>query len=158
MSTPRTSSGVTGTDRYSSEHTDDSAPSPEAARIERDIERTRGELGDTAQALANKADVSGRLKERAQATTDTARAEVEEVRDQAQAAAHRVTDQVRESARTVADTARTVTDRTMDQLPPPARDRVARMATTVKEQPVPTAMVVMAVVMVLRWLMRRRTR
>jgi Protein of unknown function (DUF3618) len=50
--------------------------SPE--EIRRDIEQTRGELGDTVEALAQKADVKTQAKERLDAARQTAREKKEE--------------------------------------------------------------------------------
>ncbi len=55
----------------------DEQRSPE--EIRRDIEATRGELGDTVEALAAKADVKAQAKERVQETADDVKQKVSSV-------------------------------------------------------------------------------
>jgi hypothetical protein len=57
------------------------ARSPE--EIRRDIEETRGELGDTVEALAAKADVKAQAKERVSETTEDLKQKVSDVTPEA---------------------------------------------------------------------------
>jgi hypothetical protein len=68
-----TGTGTTGTARETR--------SPE--EIRRDIEETRGELGDTVEALAAKADVKAQAKERVSETADDLKQKVSDVTPQA---------------------------------------------------------------------------
>ncbi|XVV06355.1 DUF3618 domain-containing protein [Actinosynnema sp. CA-248983] len=74
-----------------------------------DIERTRGDLGDTVEALVHKADVPARVKESAhekvEQVKDTARHSAEQVKDTAQHGADRVKDTARHGAEQVKDSA-----------------------------------------------------
>jgi hypothetical protein len=150
-STRRTPPGATQAGRAASKTTGQDQTPPETAAIEHDIEHTRQQLGETVQALADKADVPERVKDKVHATTDTARAKADEVTHQAQEGAHALA----AKAGDVAGQAKTLTNQTLEQLPPPVRERVEQTATTARQRPVPTAVVVLVVVLLLRRLLRR---
>jgi hypothetical protein len=59
--------------------------------IEKDIERTRDELGDTVNALSHKLDVKGRVQDKAAETKDHV---VDRARDTKAAAVHKASDAV----------------------------------------------------------------
>ncbi len=65
----------------------------------------------------------------------------------------RVKDKVHAATDTVQ--AKTLTNQTLEQLPPPVRDRIEQTATTARRRPMPTAVVVVVAVLVLRRLFRR---
>ncbi|WP_280390088.1 DUF3618 domain-containing protein, partial [Nocardia wallacei] len=70
--------------------TDAEAATPtEPDAIRRDIERTRAELGETVDALAHKADVSARAKEKLHDTSTAAQAKASELSARAEDAAGR---------------------------------------------------------------------
>ncbi len=105
------------------------------------IERTRGELGQTVDALAAKADVKGRARERVQGVTDTVKGRVGELRDRAtgltgaaREKASELTGSVKDRASTltgtVHDTAVGVRDKAVDAAPT-SRHRSAADAETV---------------------------
>jgi hypothetical protein len=111
------------------------------ASIERDIEHTRAELSETVQALADKADVPARVKEKVAATAESAQAAAQQVTHQVQETAQQVTHQVQGRRRTSsrprpADAA----NQAMDRLPPPVRTRIGQLTATAKRRPVPTAL------------------
>jgi dsDNA-specific endonuclease/ATPase MutS2 len=129
------------------------------ASIERDIEHTRAELSETVQALADKADVPARVKEKVAATAESAQAAAQQVTHQVQETAQQVTHQVQEGAHVVAAKAADAANQAMDRLPPPVRTRIGQLTATAKRRPVPTALtaaaLVAAVLLVLRQLLRR---
>jgi len=105
------------------------------------IERTRGELGQTVDALAAKADVKGRARERVQGVTDTVKGRVGELRDRAtgltgaaREKASELTGSVKDRASTltgtVHDTAVGVRDKAVEATPT-SRHRSAADAETV---------------------------
>ena len=57
----------------------DGQKTPEPEEIRQEIVEAREELGDTVEALAEKADVKGRAKQKAAATQETVKAKVGEV-------------------------------------------------------------------------------
>jgi hypothetical protein len=71
------------------------------AALRADIERTRAELGDTIEALAGKADVTGRAKEAAGAATAKVRQRSEQVVHDIAERAHHVQEALPEKARDV---------------------------------------------------------
>lgn len=108
----------------------------EPAEIKRDIERTRAQLADTVDALASKANVSARVKEKAHETAETVQAKTEHMTGQA----------------------KDVTDQALAKLPPPAREKVEQAAATARQKPVPTAAAAAGLLFVVWWLARRRNK
>jgi ElaB/YqjD/DUF883 family membrane-anchored ribosome-binding protein len=98
-------------------------------QIRADIEQTRRDVGDTAAALAQKADVKA----------------------QARAKREQIKTRIREKA---SDTARRVGERT----PPPVKRAASSASTTVKQHPVPVGVGAAALVgaVLLGWRLRRR--
>ncbi|MET0237445.1 MAG: DUF3618 domain-containing protein [Kibdelosporangium sp.] len=107
------------------------ATPPGADEIRADIERTRQELGDTAEALAHKVDVPARAKEKANEVLDTTKAKAaaakETVTVKAEQAMH--TAQVK-----AADVSRQAYQ-TIDKLPEPAAKPARRVLTLLRERP-----------------------
>ncbi len=112
-----------------------------ADQLRERIERTRGELGQTVDALAAKADVKGRARERVQGVTDTVKGRVGELRDKAtgltgaaREKASELTGSVKDRASTltgtVHDTAVGVRDKAVEAVPT-SRHRSAADAETV---------------------------
>jgi len=114
-------------------------PTPD--EIRRDVARTRRELSDTAAALAHKADVPARVKEKAVAVKDVAAAKAEEVKH----TAADMTEQAQETVR-----------RTMDGLPQPVAQRVRDLVAAIRQRPVPFAVGAVVSIVVLRWVVRGR--
>jgi ElaB/YqjD/DUF883 family membrane-anchored ribosome-binding protein len=107
--------------------------------IERDIEQTRQELGDTAAALAQKADVKGQ-----------AQAKLEDVKSQAREKVESVKDTAREKTETFSQKAREAT-------PESAGAAAQQAAGTAKENPVPLAIAgAFAAGFVTGWILKRR--
>jgi ElaB/YqjD/DUF883 family membrane-anchored ribosome-binding protein len=67
----------------------------EPAEIRADIEETRSEVGDTAAALAEKADVKARAEEKATEVKERAQEKATEVKERAQSQASQAGEQVR---------------------------------------------------------------
>ncbi|RSM87868.1 DUF3618 domain-containing protein [Kibdelosporangium aridum] len=103
---------------------------PDANDIRHDIERTRRELGDTAEALAYKANVPARTKEKATEVLDTAKAKAADVAEQAQ--------------------------QKIDNLPEPAAQRARGLIVAVKKRPGTFVAGAVASLVVLRRMTRRR--
>jgi ElaB/YqjD/DUF883 family membrane-anchored ribosome-binding protein len=80
-----------------------STPEPEkgasVSELEADIERTRSELGDTVEHLADKLDVKARAKHRIEETKADVADHVEEVKGQVAAVAHRTKDALTDDGR-----------------------------------------------------------
>jgi ElaB/YqjD/DUF883 family membrane-anchored ribosome-binding protein len=102
--------------------------SPELEQIQREIVEKREELGDTVEALAQKADVKGRTKRKVAETQETVKAKVGEVHEK-------------------------VSDATPDQ----ARQTAVQAAKSVRERPLP-AIAIAAFVggLMVGWLLARR--
>jgi len=111
-------------------------PPTEPAQLKRDAEQTRERLGDTMDALAHKMDVPARVKEKVHDTTTTVQAKADEVMTHA----------------------KNLTDQAMAKLPPPARERIEQASTTVRQRPLPAAVITAAVMLVVWLLARRRNR
>ncbi|MET9229590.1 DUF3618 domain-containing protein [Lentzea sp. NPDC003310] len=84
-------------------------------QLQRDVERTRRELGETVEALAHKVDVPGRVKEQAHETA-------ERVRSQAQETADRVKVQAQETRLKLT----AATNGAVDALPEPVAQQVEK--------------------------------
>jgi len=80
-----------------------------ADQLRERIERTRGELGQTVDALAAKADVKGRARERVQGVTDTVKGRVGELRDKATGLTGAAREKASELTGSVKDRASTLT-------------------------------------------------
>src|SRR3954452_5128941 len=93
--------------------------SPE--EIQRDIDETREELGDTAAALAQKADVKGQAKAKAEDVKQHARAKAEGVKEAARQKKSESTSKAREAA------------------PDSATGAAEQAASTAQQNPVPLA-------------------
>ncbi|RKT53990.1 DUF3618 domain-containing protein [Saccharothrix australiensis] len=96
------------------------------AALRADIEKTRGELGDTVEALVHKADVPARVKE-------TAHEGVEQVREGATTVAERVNtaavvaaEKAQETAAKVSTQVSDKASHAVDALPPPVAEQVRR--------------------------------
>ena len=106
--------------------------------IERDIEQTRRELGETAAALAQKADVKGQAK-----------AKVEDVKDQARERAQSVKESAREKREALGQ-------KTRETTPESAGAAAQQVAGTAKENPVPLAIAgAFAAGLVVGWILKR---
>jgi len=105
---------------------------PETERLRAEIEQTRGQLGETVQALSYKMDVPGRARDKLHETRDAAQDMARQVAYQATEAAHSAT----------------------AKLPEPVRERGQQAVGAVRRRPVPIAVAVLAVLL-LGWLLRR---
>ncbi|ASO21894.1 hypothetical protein FHR81_003543 [Actinoalloteichus hoggarensis] len=99
-----------------------------------DIELTREELGDTVEALAQKFDVSNRLKGEFHGRTDAMRASASHLGERAEAWVSRAS----------------------EKLPPPVSRRFDQAVSSVRENPGPAAAVTLVALLVLRRLTRRQ--
>ena len=104
---------------------------PDVERIEQEIEQTRGELADTVEALAYKADVPARARERATAVKERA---TESAAHAAHAARERA-DQATHVARERADQAAQVARERADQAAQVARQRADQAVHAAQEAP-----------------------
>ncbi|NUT94790.1 MAG: DUF3618 domain-containing protein [Saccharothrix sp.] len=131
------------------------------AELRADIERTRGDLGDTVEALVHKVDVPARVKETAhekvEQVKDTAQQGAVQVKEQAATVAERVNtaaavaaEKAQEAASKVTVQASQVTDRAVQALPQPVAEQVRR-------HPAALALGAVAAVLVLWRLTRGRS-
>jgi methyl-accepting chemotaxis protein len=129
---------------------------PSKAGVEQDIERTRKHLGDTVHALADKADVPARVKEKVHATTEAVHAQADEMKQKVSHQMHEGAQVLAAKAEDVADQAKTLTNQAMEQLPPPVRERVEQVATKARQQPMQFAVGAVVAFLLLRWVLRGR--
>lgn len=100
-----------------------------ADQLRERIERTRGELGQTVDALAAKADVKGRARERVQGVTDTVKGRVGELRDKATGLTGAAREKASELTGSVKDRASTLTG-TVHDTAVGVRDKAVEAAPT----------------------------
>jgi ElaB/YqjD/DUF883 family membrane-anchored ribosome-binding protein len=102
--------------------------------LRRDIEQTRSELGDTVEALAQKADVKAQVSEKAEESKAALRQRQERLKATVSGARERVAEATPEDAKRAA----------------------SRVAHTAEERPFPAIGVALAAGFLLAWLLRRR--
>lgn len=110
--------------------------------LQRDVERTRRELGETVEALAHKVDVPGRVKEQAHETA-------ERVKGQAQETAVRVKEQAQETVAKMT----AATNQAVDSLPEPVAVQVEKA----RRHPGAMAAALIALIVAI-WAISRRNR
>jgi len=101
------------------------AAKPTTAELKEDIERTRADLADTVEALAYKADIPSRMKDRARATSATVKQRTSQMTEQA-----------------------------MAKLPPPAREKAEHAVAAARSNPKQMA-VVLGMLLTLWVMLRR---
>jgi hypothetical protein len=124
---------------------------PEELRA--DIEQAREALGETAEELVAKFDLGARSKDALEGATDRLRQGGGTVADTARQGAQQLGEQVKDGSARVLDQAK----RALDELPEPVRDRGRDAVAVVRQRPVPTLAVVVAL-LVLWQVIRRLTR
>jgi len=129
-------------------------PTPDQVR--REVVKTRRELSNTVEALAHKADVPARVKEKAGEVTTAAKEKAVAVKDVAAAKAEEAKHLAVAAAEDVAEQAQETARKTMDGLPQPVAQRLRDFAEAVRERPVPFAIGAVVSVVVLRWVVRGR--
>jgi hypothetical protein len=111
----------------------------DASKVREEIAQERIELGETVRALAEKADVKGRVQKKAAESVE-----------QAQDKAGQVVGQVQQKAGQLDDRIRSAT-------PDPIVSGVHTATTSVRRRPLPAAAVLLlAVALILGWRLRRR--
>jgi hypothetical protein len=119
---------------------------PDATKIREDIQRTRQQLGDTVEALARKADVPARAKEKAAEVRDTAKAKAAVAKDAVMAKA----DQAMHAASDASEHA-------VDKLPQPVAQRANRVIAAIRQRPaVFVAGAIVSIVLLRRVVFRKR--
>ncbi|MDQ4010144.1 MAG: DUF3618 domain-containing protein [Actinomycetota bacterium] len=118
--------------------------------IRQNIERTREQLGDTVEALAHKADVPARVKDKVHDTKETAQVKAEEVIQQVLEG----TEPLQAKAGEMALQAQRLIHQALEKLPPPVAERIEPLIATARQRPLPAAAVAVAVLLVLRRLLR----
>jgi predicted RNA-binding protein Jag len=118
--------------------------------IRQDIERTRAQLGETVEALAHKVDVPARVKDKVHDTKQTVQAKAEQATQRLQES----TPALQAKAGEMASQAQRLIHQTLDKLPPPVAQRIEPLIATARQQPLPAAAVAVAVLLVLRRLLR----
>jgi ElaB/YqjD/DUF883 family membrane-anchored ribosome-binding protein len=106
----------------------------ELTEIQRDIEQTRAEFSDTVEALAGKADVSGRVKEKVGETRENVKSKTEKVMRKVH---------VR-------------TDEMLAKLPPPTRERLDQVTSAIRRRPLQATAIAVGAGLAMGWLFRRR--
>jgi cell division septum initiation protein DivIVA len=121
--------------------------------LQRDVERTRRELGETVEALAHKVDVPGRVKEQAQETAGRVKEQAQEtavrVKEQAQETAERVKEQAQETRQRLT----AATDEAIGSLPEPVAEQVEKA----RRHPGAIAAALIALIVAI-WAISRRNR
>jgi hypothetical protein len=103
---------------------------PDATKIREDIQETRQKLGDTVEALAHKADVPARAKEKAHEVLDTTKAKATVAMDKA--------------------------EHVVDKLPEPAAKRAGALIAAIRQRPGVFLTGTVVTFMVLRRVVRRK--
>jgi hypothetical protein len=118
--------------------------------IRQDIERTREQLGETVEALAHKADVPARVKDKVHDTQQTVQVKAE------QATQHFLegTESLQARAGEVALRAERLIHQALEKLPPPVAERIEPLIAAARQRPLPAAAVAVAVLLVLRRMLR----
>jgi hypothetical protein len=119
--------------------------------IRQDIERTREQLGETVEALAHKADVPARVKDKVHDPKETVQVKAEEVTQQVLEG----TETLQAKAAEMARRAEHLIHQALDKIPPPMAERIEPLIIRARQQPLPAAAVAVAVLWVLRRLLRR---
>jgi hypothetical protein len=125
------------------------ASSPEDA-IRQDIERTRAQLGETVEALAHKADVPARVKDKVHETQQTVQANAEQVAERVLTG----TEVLFNRAGEVAIQAEGLVHQALEKLPPPVAGRIEPLVAAIRQRPLPAAAVAVGVLWVLGRLLR----
>jgi hypothetical protein len=115
-----------------------SSGKPDVAALRAEIAQTRSELGETVQALAAKADVKARAKERIEETKARVRAQAAEATGKVLDAAQLATGRVRGAAVQATDKAR---DTAVQARESGTLDRAGEAGRQVRENPIPLAAV-----------------
>jgi chemotaxis regulatin CheY-phosphate phosphatase CheZ len=102
-------------------------------KLQQDITSTREQLADTVEALAYKVNVPARAKDSVRDTVQTVQVKASELTDDATALANRA----------------------VASLPPQARSRVDQFIATVRQRPVPAALVATGTLLIIVRLFRR---
>lgn len=118
--------------------------------LRQDIERTRAQLGDTVEALAHKADVPARVKDKVHDTKETVQLKAEEVTEHVLEG----TESLQVKAAEMASQAERLIHQALEKLPPPVAQRIEPLIATARQRPLPAAVVAVAVLLVLRRLLR----
>jgi len=117
------------------------------AALRTDIERTRAELGETVEQLAQKADVKARAKEK-----------VDETKARAAGAAVEAKEKTRQKAQQVAESSRELAQELRTDPAVPARRAAVRVRTSVREKPKQWVAVAAALVAFAALVVRKRRR
>jgi hypothetical protein len=107
------------------------ATQPDVAKIREDIRQTRQQLGDTVEALAHKADVPARTKEKANEVLDTTKAKAAVAKEAVMAKA----DQAMEAAQVKAAEVSEQAQQAVDKLPQPVAQRAERIIAAIRQRP-----------------------
>jgi hypothetical protein len=118
--------------------------------LRQDIERTRAKLGDTVEALAHKADVPARVKDKVHDTKETVQLKAEEVTEHVLGG----TEALQARATEMASQTERLIHQALEKLPPPVAQRIEPLIATARQRPLPAAVVAVAVLLVLRRLLR----
>ncbi|MBV8933610.1 MAG: DUF3618 domain-containing protein [Kutzneria sp.] len=117
-------------------------PTPtDPSELREDIARTRERLGHTVEALAHKMNVPEQMRSRVQEAKDVVQDKTEQVISQAEHGAHAIQDKA---------------DQLVASLPEPLAQPAERLMMTIRQRPLPSAVVGLGALLVLRRLLRRK--
>ncbi len=102
-------------------------------------------------ALAHKVDLPARVKDKVDHTKETVQAKVDAVRQHL----HVGTETLQDKADGATREAKSLTNQALAKVVPSAAGRVTQLTETARQRPVPAAVVVLSVLLVLRRLLRR---
>jgi hypothetical protein len=119
--------------------------------LRQDIERTRAQLGDTVEALAHKADVPARVKDKVHDTKETVQVKAEEVTQHVLEG----TEALQAKAGEMASQAEHLIRQALGKLPPPVAARIEPLVAAVRQRPLPAAAVAVGMLLMLRRLLRK---
>jgi hypothetical protein len=118
--------------------------------IRQDIERTRAQLGQTVEALAHKVDVPARVKDKVHDTKQTVQVKA----DQATQHLQESIPALQAKAGEMASQGERLIHQALEKLPPPVAERIEPLIAMARQRPLPAAAVAVAVLLVLRRLLR----
>jgi hypothetical protein len=122
-------------------------------QLQRDVERTRRELGETVEALAHKVDVPGRVKEQAHETAERVKTQAQETAERVKVQAQETAGRVKEQATETVAKVTAATNEAIESLPEPVAEQVEKA----RRHPGAIAAALIALIVAI-WAISRRNR
>jgi hypothetical protein len=110
--------------------------------LRQDIGRTREQLGETVEALAHKADVPARVRDKVH---EPSKRTVQVKADRPRSTYWRATEALQAKAGEMASQAERLIQQALEKLPPPVAERIEPLIATARQRPLPAVAVAVAV-------------